>query len=332
MVHLNNTVQHIPSFEEFYYLEEGFLDKSLIQSLISALKRVTSKDQIREIIQNLGIDRKAVIKILAYIRRFSKKMYNDVIQYLSSPKQLFATAIGEREDAMAITRLIAFVIMEAAFLIPLHYGTVAIDKYRAELSAIRAEVEQSEEAQAAEEPTASNTAQIPGAATVSRKIAKPGKWANYTNPGDFVQIVKAFESGNYRNFNKSTQPLQAYADRTQRTIGYGTRAKTGELELSKKEAAARLLEELTENRRQAFAIAKQKGWKLNTNQLNGLTDFAFNRGITALSKMIAKATSIDDLAKDMLSTTYMTTEKGEKKHSANLQARREWEVALLKKH
>lgn len=322
-------MQHIPSFEEFYYLEESFLEKPLIQSLISALKRVTSKEQIKELVQNLGIDRKAVITLLAYIRRFSKKMYNDVIQYLSSPKQLFATAIGEREDAMALTRLIAFVIMEAAFLIPAHYGTLALNKYRDELFAIRAEVEQGEEVQAVEEPVVSSATQTPGA--VKHKTAKPGKWASYTNPNDFVQIVKAFESGDYRNFNKDIQPLQAYADRTQRSIGYGTRAKAGESELSKKEAANRLLEELTENRRQSFALAKQKGWKLNTNQLNGLTDFAFNRGITALSKMIAKAKSIDDLAKDMLSTTYMTTETGEKKHSANLQARREWEVALLKK-
>ena len=76
-------------------------------------------------------------------------------------------------------------------------------------------------------------------------------------------------------------------------------------------------------------MLKQKGWQLNGIQINGLTDFAFNRGDSALRQMIAKAKNLDDLSKDILSTTFITTSEGNKVYSKTIADRREWEVALL---
>ena len=76
-------------------------------------------------------------------------------------------------------------------------------------------------------------------------------------------------------------------------------------------------------------MLKRKGWTLNEIQINGLTDFAFNRGDSALSVMIQKAKDLNSLSREMLATTFITTPEGKKVHSNTIAARREWEVSLL---
>lgn len=320
-------MQYVESFREFYYLEEGIISDGVVK----ALKSVTSKDQIKQLVKHFKIDKQKLIKLLSYVKKFSSYLYDNVFEHLRTPERIGFTAIGERK-APALAVILAWLIIEV-IMVPLSVGLVvgagklagSPTPKEAQIEQLKAEVDEIVAPVLSNAPV--NTATKKHSNTPA--IKSTSKWSRYTSPDLFITVVKAFEAGDYKQPTKSTKPLQSYHDRTQQSIGYGTKANAGETVLSQKEAIKRLVGELSYNRQRVREMLKQKGWQLNNIQINGLTDFAFNRGDNALRQMVVKAKNLEDLSKDILATTFITTSEGSKVHSKAIADRREWEVALL---
>jgi GH24 family phage-related lysozyme (muramidase) len=159
-------------------------------------------------------------------------------------------------------------------------------------------------------------------------------WGNFKGREDFVNMVKAFEAGDIENLNIKPKPLPAYWDRNQMSIGFGTKAKPNEdkgHKISEIEAHNRLIEELTTIESQVKEMLAKKKWKVNTNQLNGFIDFAFNRGPNALNAILTSSKNIDDCIAQIRKVVYSRTTNEEKpKFNKQLNARRIWEISLLK--
>jgi GH24 family phage-related lysozyme (muramidase) len=159
-------------------------------------------------------------------------------------------------------------------------------------------------------------------------------WGNFENRKDFIKMVKVFEAGDYEKPNIEPKPLPAYFDRTQISIGYGTKAKENEKigkKISEVEAHNRLIQELTDIDNKVKIMADNKKWKLTTNQLNAFVDFAFNRGPNALQSIFNKSKSIKDTIPHIQKVVFARTTNTEKaKFNKSLEARRKWEAEMLK--
>lgn len=159
-------------------------------------------------------------------------------------------------------------------------------------------------------------------------------WGNFENRKDFIKMVKVFEAGDYEKPNIEPKPLPAYFDRTQISIGYGTKAKENEKvgkKLSEVESHNRLIEELTDIDNKVKMMAEKKKWKLTTDQLNAFVDFAFNRGPNALQSIFNKSKSIRDTIPHIQKVVFArTTNKQKAKFNKSLEARRNWEASMLR--
>lgn len=159
-------------------------------------------------------------------------------------------------------------------------------------------------------------------------------WGNFENRKDFIKMVKVFEAGDYEKPNIEPKPLPAYFDRTQTSIGFGTKAKSNEkvgTKISEIEAHNRLIEELTDIENAVKLMAEKKKWKLTNNQLNAFIDFAFNRGPNALQSIFEKSKSVKDTIPHIKKVVFArTTNKQKAKFNKSLEARRNWEAGLLK--
>ena len=316
-------MQYTISFNDVHYLEDGIISDNLLK----VLKSVTSKEQVKKIVQYFKIDKQKLLKILARIKRVSSSLYENVFEHLRTPERFGLTAIGERK-APALAVIIAWLVIEV-IMIPLSVGIVTgVGEHLKQRPTQEVNIEQLK-AEVDEVVEQSRDVTVDTLPQKTKATKKRSKWSRYTDPGMFITIVKAFEAGDPKTPLGTATPLKAYPDRTQQSIGFGTRAKPNETVISVKEANKRLTSELEYNRNKVKEMLKQKGWSLNNIQINGLTDFAFNRGDSALRQMIVKAKSIEDLSKDILSTTFITNNKGEKVHSKTIADRREWEVAML---
>lgn len=108
---------------------------------------------------------------------------------------------------------------------------------------------------------------------------------------DLTEVVKNFEAsdGFYRT---------AYWDVNQWSIGYGTKAKEGEV-IDQAEADRRLASELAMHRGRVETITSQLGIKLTPNEADALTSFDFNTG--RLEQLLAGGTrSKAEIADKML--------------------------------
>lgn len=85
---------------------------------------------------------------------------------------------------------------------------------------------------------------------------------------NLTDFVKHFEGFNPK----------AYGDFKQTSIGYGTRAKKGEISISKEEAEKRLAQELAVARQQVELYDKKYGYKFSDNEKDALTSFTYNVG------------------------------------------------------
>ena len=88
--------------------------------------------------------------------------------------------------------------------------------------------------------------------------------------GNLTDMVKNFEAG-------SGFRAKAYEDFGQHSIGFGTKAKPGEV-IDEAEANRRLASELGQHQTKVKAQAAKWGYDLKPNQLDALTSFSFNVG------------------------------------------------------
>ena len=83
-----------------------------------------------------------------------------------------------------------------------------------------------------------------------------------------TEFVKGFEGFSAR----------PYWDNKQWSIGYGTKATGQEGPITKQEAEQRLAQELAKAREHVVSRADKYGYKLNDNEIDALTSFAYNVG------------------------------------------------------
>lgn len=115
--------------------------------------------------------------------------------------------------------------------------------------------------------------------TVSRAIpsSKPqGPVA--VSQGTLTEFVKQFEGWNPR----------PYKDYKQRSIGYGTKAKKGDKQITKEEGERRLGQELARHRQRVLNHRQRYGYNWSEKQVNALTSFDYNTG--ALEQLTNKGT------------------------------------------
>lgn len=86
--------------------------------------------------------------------------------------------------------------------------------------------------------------------------------------GDLTSFVKNFEGFNPKAFD----------DYKQTSIGYGTRAKAGETNISREDAELRLSQELSKSRQQVESLNSKHGYDFAPNELDALTSFTYNVG------------------------------------------------------
>ena len=82
---------------------------------------------------------------------------------------------------------------------------------------------------------------------------------------------------------------KAYWDHKQWSIGYGTRASSGNETITREEAESRLQKEVSNAASTVDAVARSLGITLNSNQRDALTDFTFNLGGGVLRSMLSRA-------------------------------------------
>ena len=122
---------------------------------------------------------------------------------------------------------------------------------------------------------------------------------------------------------------KAYSDYGQMSIGYGTKAKIGELGvISEEEASNRLAEELREHADRIENATKEYGITLNQNQKDALTSFDYNtgKGVNLLSRFKGEfESSFEALGNKMLEYN-----KADGEFLFGLAERRKKEVEILK--
>lgn len=303
----------IPTFSEYWVLEEGIMDwiKEKVQGLFS--KNLKRNDL-----------RSKLLKLLKIIKDNFPAKFEEILHKLKNPAHTLRVLIASENPLDQLIVFILFVIFNIAMLPLDKIVLTRINDY------IDLRLQKISEKQIQEFVSAVET-QTPPSPEIEQKteevtqdLVKEVYWGKFANRKDFVNTIKKFESD-------TGNPLAAYFDRTQTSIGFGTRAKKGEKTLSPEEAQRRLIEELEENEtfvRNVLAKIKPK-WKLSENQMNGLIDISFNIGIGKLSQILHNSRNMKDVVDHIMPITHATRQDGTKVKSDNLIKRRLWEKSLL---
>lgn len=293
------------TFKDFYYLEES-LQEDLINKwnelkdaiLNSNTHRIDNlKRQIKSIVLELK-NRKSEL-----LKNFLKILVEDIFT-----KKVFASPIRNRN-------LIAWIL---SVLVLAGVSTLTHKQDTPE------PVEYTEVKAAVDRGVFDTPVSPEKTEKMNKALVEQIRWGTFENRKDFVNQVKKYESD-------SGNPLAAYFDRTQTSIGFGTKAKQGENSLTPETAHNRLIDELEEHEKLVHNIIKlvKPQWKLNQNQWNSLIDISFNIGSGELTKMLRNSKTLKDLGKRISNVTYATKKDGTKVESASLIKRRAWENALL---
>lgn len=293
------------SFKDFYYLEEG-LQENLIDKWNQLKDAISSSNTLN--VDNLKQQIKSIVVELKnrkseLLKNFLKLLVDDLFT-----KKVFSNPIKNRSIIAWILSLLVL----------------------AGVSTLRHKQESPEpveynEVKAAVDSGAFNTpVEAEKTEKMNKSIVEHIRWGTFENRKDFVNQVKKYESD-------SGNPLAAYFDRTQTSIGFGTKAKQGESSLTPETAHNRLIDELEEHEKLVKNIIKivKPEWKLSQNQLNGLIDISFNIGSGELTKMLKTSKTLKDLGRKISNVTYATKKDGTKVESPSLIKRRVWENELL---
>lgn len=136
---------------------------------------------------------------------------------------------------------------------------------------------------------------------------------------DLKSMVRHFEAGG----EKAGFHAKAYNDGKQYSIGYGTKAKPGEV-ISKAEAESRLDSELSSHRQRVIKEADKLGIDFAPHEIDALTSFDYNTG--SIGKLLAGGNrSKEEIAEAMLLYT-----KADGKHLRGLANRRQAESSLFR--
>lgn len=306
------------SFNEYYYLEEGFKDSVLDKwnELKDLIQRGDFND--KEKLQSL---QQEIYNKLKELKKFNSDLFKTIVKtIISDPLTRFT--FSQRKGAQTFRVLTVWIMHLLALggIMAFHGikekrriadGTAVPPSYNEIVNAVNAipapSAEREEHQQKATE-----------------EVIEHIKWGSFENRKNLVDQIKKFESD-------SGNPLAAYFDRTQTSIGYGTKAKKGENKLSTETAHNRLIDELEEHEQLVHNILKhiKPTWKLNQDQWNGLIDISFNIGSGKLTELLKHSKDLKSLGDKIKTITHATNPDGSKVKSQNLIKRRQWENTLL---
>lgn len=299
------SLKHNASFKEFYYLEESIQEDLLnkwreLKSAISSsntLNLADLKSEIRSKVIQLK-DRKSQL-----LKNFMKFLIDD-----GFTKQIFKNPIRNRKIILWIVGLLAI-----AGIYSMRDTSPTLDF-----------VDYTKIKDAVDSGVLDTPKSVEANKKETEKITQELKWGKFKNRKEFVAQVKKYESD-------SGNPLAAYFDRTQTSIGFGTKAREGETEITPEEAHNRLIDELEEHEGYVHNLLRliKPEWSLNQNQINGLIDISFNVGSGELGKMLRNSNNLKELGNLVSKITHYTKKDGTKKESASLIKRRAWENLLL---
>jgi GH24 family phage-related lysozyme (muramidase) len=300
------------SFKDFYYLEEN-LQEDLINKWNQLKDAISNSNTLS--IDNLKRQIKSIVLELKnrkseLLKNFLKLLVDDLFT-----KKIFSNPIKNRS---LIAWLLGVLVLAGVSTLRNQQETPALVDY----SEVKAAVD---EVKTAADNGAFNTPVTPEKTEkMNKAVSEQIRWGTFKNRKEFVDQVKKYESD-------SGNPLAAYFDRTQTSIGFGTKAKQGESALTPVTAHNRLIDELEEHEKLVHNIIRlhKPKWKLNQNQWNSLIDISFNIGSGELTKMLDNSKTLKDLGKRISNVTYATKKDGTKVESPSLIKRRAWENALL---
>lgn len=312
------------SFHEYYLYQEAFSDSvdDAKKSMMYFLKRfrmlITSKNKKQDLIQ-----------ILSELKKDYKYFYDKIMNFV------YDIVYRNKKDLTEFSKILLLIVLNLILVgrelellktyLPPEKIIELIREHQAKVKTELKDIENS-----VEEKTSSNTE----TEKETNEIIERLNYGRFEDRKGFVDRIKVYEAGDYNKPNVIPPPLKAYRDRTQSTIGYGTKANEGETELSTTEAHNRLIDELTkiENELIVYLKSKNLDQRLTKDQISGLTDFAFNRGPNKLKQLMDSSKSLEDLTNKMKEHVMMRSSNSDKlKPSSNLKHRRDWETSLILK-
>lgn len=302
----------VPSFKEYYLVEEGKLD-DFIDKFKNWFEKFAN-DIINNNITKNEIEKttKKIENIISNLNTSIKDKITDLFKkYVIDP----LTQLTEKRPYLkSITAiLIASLGLSGAYHLQKsrEQQTPSIE-YNVETPPSERTIQQSEK--------------------LTSELTKELNYGRFVGREKLVDMVKVYEAGDYKNPNKIPKPLKAYFDRTQTSIGYGTKAKEGETRLSTAEAHDRLIDELSINEEEILKFLKERKIKkqYTKEQIFGMTDFAFNRGINKFKQLFVSSNNLKELGDKMKKEVGARTSNLDKPiFSPNLENRRGWEVDLM---
>lgn len=169
---------------------------------------------------------------------------------------------------------------------------------------------------------------------LTKELVNELNYGIFEDRKSFIDRIKVYEAGDFNKPNIIPKPLKSYGDRTQVSIGYGTKAKEGETTISTQEAHDRLISELTDIQNDIVNYLKSKNLenKFTKDQISGMVDFAFNRGPNKFKKIMDSSKNLKELTDKMKKEVGARKSNKEKPViSENLVHRRKFETDLILK-
>ena len=312
------------SFQEYCLYQEAFSDTvdDAKKSMIYFLKRfrmlMSSKNKKADL-----------INILSELKKDYKYFYDKIMNFVHS------VVYKNRKELTEFSKILLLIILNLILVgrelellktyLPPEKLIELIQQHKAKVQSELQDIERSVE---------ENTSSEAETEKETNKIVERLNYGKFEDRKGFVDRIKVYEAGDYNKPDVVPAPLKVYADRTQSTIGYGTKANAGETVLTPTEAHNRLIDELTKIEDDLINYLKSKNLdqRLTKDQISGLTDFAFNRGPNKLKELMDSSKSLKELTDKMKEHVMVRSSNAEKlKPSSNLKSRRDWETSLILK-
>jgi GH24 family phage-related lysozyme (muramidase) len=321
--------EKIPNFQEYYLMNEGMID-DIIQKYKDPI--VQKFNQIKELasgkidsfkqnqLERLKLELKIIfVKLKRINLKLSEKLFD---LFIIKPFEKLESIEGPKGG---IVRFLSVFIPNLIALIGLfkyqdiRYGNLQDRPEKQKIEYV------------AGVPSEENKAETE---KLTRELVQELNYGIFDDRKSFVDRIKVYEAGDFNKPNIIPKPLKAYGDRTQVSIGYGTRAMEGETRISTKEAHDRLIDELTKIEKDILGYLKTKNLsgKFTKDQISGMVDFAFNRGPNKFKKMMDNSKNLKELTDKMkLEIGARKTNEEKPVVSQNLIHRRNFETDLILK-
>lgn len=317
-----------PSFQEYYLVNEGIINdliqkyKDPIIQKFNKIKQLASNkiDSFKKNeLERLKLELKIIfIKLKRINLSLTEKLFD---LFILKPFQKLESIEGTKGTAIRFL----------AIFIPNLIAAIGLLKYQDIKNDIEKRFSGEPKIEYVSKPSEENKTE---SEKLTKELVQELNYGRFDNRKSFVDRIKVYEAGDYTKPNLIPKPLKAYGDRTQVSIGYGTKAMEGETQISTQEAHDRLIQELSGIEKDIVNYLKSKNLegKFTQDQISGMVDFAFNRGPNKFKKLMDSSKNLTELTDKMkLEIGARKTNKDKPVVSQNLIHRRNFETDLILK-